>query len=284
MMTKNSTLTSQAILLLLLITVPMVKADDLVRSPPTISVSGSAEVKVVPDEAILRFSIDSRETELDAAVEDNDQRVEAVIGFLKESKIEAKHIRTEMIKIAPIFENTSNGWKGQLPVQSARLALGNAPALPKPADKKKKIKPIGYTAGRSLSITINDLESFEKIYRGLIGKGVNNVSGIQFRTSELRKHRDLARLEAVKAAREKAQAMAEELGATLSAVQSINESGSPGYMFPSSFQNSSLAAPAPAFGESGSSVAAGVIEITARVQVVFLLGDTQLEQKKEKDQ
>ena len=46
-------------------------ADD--PEPPTISVSGAAEVRVIPDHAVLRFSIDSRAVELAVAVADNDE-------------------------------------------------------------------------------------------------------------------------------------------------------------------------------------------------------------------
>ena len=103
-------------------------------------------------------------------------------------------------------------------------------------------------------------------------QGVNDVGGIQFRTTELRKHRDAARLQAVKAAREKAEAMAGELGATLSSVQTITENNTPAR---SSFLQNSIS-PADVFSESNSSIAAGVIEIKASVHVVFRLGKTEL--------
>ena len=249
---------------------------------PTISVTGNAEVRVVPDEAVLTFSIDSRNADLNAAVKDNDDRIKAVTAFLEESKIAAEDIRTEVITIRPIFEPAQNGWSKVVPTavfpQGSNASL--LPAVrppsakpPQPRDKMAKAKPIGYAARRSLSITIKDLKSFEDIYRGLIGKGVNDVGGIQFRTTELRKHRDAARLQAVKAAREKATAMAGELGATLSSVQTVIESNTP---VRSSFIQNSIS-PADVFSESNSSIAAGVIEIKARVHVVFRLSNTELD-------
>ena len=249
-------------------------------SHPTISVTGNAEVRVVPDEAVLTFSIDSRNADLNAAVQDNDDRIKAVTAFLKESKIAAEDIRTEVITIRPIFEPAQNVWRKAVPTPVFPQAFNNASLLPatpsakppQPGDKLAKAKPIGYAARRSLSITIKDLKSFEDIYRGLIGKGVNDVGGIQFRTTELRKHRDAARLQAVKAAREKAEAMAGELGATLSSVQTITENNTPAR---SSFLQNSIS-PADVFSESNSSIAAGVIEIKASVHVVFRLGKTEL--------
>ena len=179
------------------------------------------------------------------------------------------------IKIRPVFEQSQSGWKGQ----SAQLPmpLGSSNAAPRiaasPGDKMAKV--IGYTARRSLSVTIKDLKSFEDVYGGLIGKGVNDVSGVEFRTTELRKHRDAARLQAVKAAREKAEAMAGELGATLSSVQSITEYST---LPRSTFSQNSLT-PVRAFERSNSSVAAGVIEIKASVHVVFRLSNTELKTK-----
>ena len=253
---------------------------------PTISVTGNAEVRVVPDEAVLTFSIDSRDKDLNAVVKDNDDRIKAVTAFLKESKIVDEDIRTEVISIQPIFKPAQNSFRKVVPTAVLPQGFNNASLLPvlpppvakppQPEDKMAKAKPIGYTARRSLSITIKDLKSFENIYRGLIGKGVNNVGGIQFRTTELRKHRDAARLQAVKAAREKAKAMAGELGATLSSVQTIRENHIPSH--PQFFQNS--ISTAQAFNQPNRSIAAGVIEIKASVHVVFRLSNTELDMSK----
>ncbi len=238
-----------------------------------ISVSGSAEVKVEPDEAVLTFSVESREEKLDAAVTDNDSKIKSVIEYLKASKVESKNIRTQVISIQPIFESNSP-WKGQAyPSPLApRIVSSVPPAGNNAGNKKPKIKPIGFSARRQLSITITDLAAFEGIYRGLIERGVNDVGGVQFHTTELRKYRDQARLKAIRAAREKAEAMAGELGATLASVHSINEGGITGWQ--PMLQNSVSVA-----GGSGSSgtLAAGLIEINANVSVVFVLGETELQ-------
>ena len=238
---------------------------------PTISVTGTAEIQVVPDEAELTFSIESREEQLDATVADNDQKIKAVTEFLKQSKVDPKYIRTQVINIRPIFaESGPKQFKGQIAQQSIPMPRANA-ANPAPTpERKPSLKPIGYTARRQLSVTIRDLDAFETIYQGLIERGVNDVSGFQFRTTELRKHKDEARIKAVRAAREKAQAMAKELGATLAAVQTITEDS--GYRYPNFASNSMSIATG---DESTSTIAAGMIEITATVRIVFRLGDVE---------
>ena len=209
--------------------------------------------------------------DLDASVKDNDEKISAVTQFLLNSKVEQKHIRTDMISIRPIFEQPArSGWKGQQMEAPQINAAINLPDL-SPDKLKTKIKPIGYTARRQFSVTISDLKDFESIYRGLLKQGVNDVGGIQFRTTELRKHRDAARLKAINAAKEKATALANELGATLAAVQTITESNhSP---FSNYAQNSIMSAESRG---GGSSIAAGEMEVKATVQVVFKLGDTEM--------
>jgi len=233
--------------------------------PPMITVSGSAVIQVVPDHAVLRFSIDSRALEVAAAVNDNDEKVNAVVAFLTESKVQPNLVRTELLRIQPIFDTRSKQTYQQQISNDSRPSVSELTA-------EQKIKPIGYSARRQISVTINDLASFESIYRGLIERGVNEVDSLQFHSSELRKHRDEARLQAVRAARQKAEAMASELGCSLAAVQSINEAVQPGWRG-SNFQYNQISVAA---GDASGSVASGMINISATINVVFVLGDVTL--------
>ena len=238
------------------------------EKPPTITVSGSAQIQVVPDKAVLTFSIESREENLDASVKDNDTKVKAVVDFLKASGVEARYIRTEVITINPIYESRNN-WQSKSVAQQSINAPGFAPNVAN-TNKSPKLKPVGYMAKRQIALTIKNLQRFEVIYRGLIERGVNDVGGIQFQSSELRKHKDEARLKAIQAAREKAAALAGALGAKLFKVQTITEgSGSWRPMF----QNSISMAPS----ESSEGVEAGMIQISATVNVVFVLKETELD-------
>ena len=238
---------------------------------PTITVSGKAEIQVIPDHAILTFSIQSRGKELDPTVADNDSKIKAVVEFLRKSGVEPKYIKTERITIRPIFEQKVKG-KLQM-AQMAQLAeqVINASPMPnKPrGDEDAELEPKGYNVSRQLQINIKQLAEFELIYRGLIKRGVNVVDNVRFRTSDLRTHQDTARLKAIRAAREKAEALANELGSTLAAVQTINENVGGGYRY--AFNNFVEVAT-----DDASEFSAGMIEVTASVQVVFKLGNTDL--------
>jgi uncharacterized protein YggE len=224
-------------------------------------VSGNAEIKVAPDQAILRFAIVAEEKTLDAAAAKVDSVVKDVNSFLATNKIESQYVNTDLIRINPVYSRDNSVFQGSL--QRSRQNTRND------ADQ---LKPIGYSATRQLSVTVSDLAKLETIYKGLLSSGVNKIQGVDFRTTELRKHRDAARLKAVKAAREKATALAEELGAKLAGVQTINESSPQYFSNAPMLQNSISFAGAPAANIS--SIARGEISINASISVVFRLKET----------
>lgn len=258
-------------ILICFVATPLLAIDDPM---PTITVNGTAEVQVVPDEVILTFSIESREESLNATVQDNDAKIKAVSEFLKASEVEDRHIRTQVIHIRPIFDENNDRPKFRRQ-SAAPMPAPNASQTTQLLEDESEpsIQPIGYIARRQLMVTIQDLAAFEQIYKGLIERGVNDVSGFEFRTTELRKHKDEARLKAIRAAREKANAMARELGASLAAVQTINEES--GYGFPQFASN--VMSTSAGGDQASNTIAAGMIEISASVQVVFRLGEIELE-------
>lgn len=256
-----------SLLVLLSVEPLLLAADDPITVAPTISVTGAAEIKVAPDRAILRFAIISKEKVLDEAASKNDKIVSDVTDFLKASGVEDKFINTDLIRIHPVYPNQQGSSFGS--VNLPRMS----PATPN--RNPDQLKPIGYSANRRLSITVTDLAKLETIYKGLLSKGVNSIDGVDFETSELRKHRDAARLKAIAAAREKATALVGALDAKLAGVQSIREDH---VHFPSPFsasQNSvSFATPMAPLNVASSAIARGEISVNASVAVVFELKET----------
>jgi len=122
---------------------------------------------------------------------------------------------------------------------------------------------------------------------GLITNGVNNVQGIDFRTTELRKYRDQARALAIRAAREKAEAMVGDLGVKVGKPISITVNDAGGWIswggggyrgggfntfngFQNVAQNVSQNAGG-GTGADGATFAAGQISVSASVNVSFLI-------------
>ena len=215
-----------------------------------VTVTGVAEVRVVPDEIILNLGIETWNPILSEAKKENDNKIFNLIDFLKNQKIEEKHIQVDQINIEPRY---GEQWEHK--------------------------KFIGYFVRKNVVVTLRDISKFEEIISGVLEKGVNYVHGIQFQTTELRKFRDEARALAIKAAYEKAVALASELGQKVGRPHTIREGnvnwlssyGSwwggwrAGGMVQNVIQNSQNAF------ETESSIAPGQIKINADITVSFEL-------------
>ncbi len=149
-----------------------------------IAVSGEAEVRVVPDEVILTLGIETWNKNMEIARTQNDAIVKRVLALTDEMGIADEHVKTDYVNIAPRYKY---GYYEESDF-------------------------IGFFVQKNVVITLRDLTKFEDLLASALAAGVNYVHGIEFRTTELRQHRDEARALAIEAAREKAVALAGELG------------------------------------------------------------------------
>jgi hypothetical protein len=125
----------------------------------------------------------------------NDAIVQKVLALAVEYGIAAEHVQTDYLDVEPRY----------------------------PTGCYEVCDPIGYAVHKSVVITLRDLTRFEDLLTDALDAGVNYVHGINFRTTELRKYRDQARALAIRAAQEKAAALAGELGQKAGKPQSIQE-------------------------------------------------------------
>lgn len=79
---------------------------------------------------------------------------------------------------------------------------------------------------KTIVVLLRDTTKFENILSGALERGATHVLRVRFETDDLKKHRDKARSDAIKAARDKAAALAGELGAKLGRVMSVQDYGS----------------------------------------------------------
>jgi len=183
--------------------------------------------------------------------------LQTVVDYIQnDCGVDKRHIRTQALTLRPIYKKRVNEYDGSVDADELEL------------------KPLGYTANRGLTITIGDIDSFDVISRGLLQRGVSAVDGVTFETTELRRHRDEARLLATRLAKEKARAMAHELGASLESVytiEEVEENAHGGITFKQQARS------APASPDVGAG--AGEIDITATVNVIFRLKPRDLSQE-----
>jgi uncharacterized protein YggE len=213
----------------------------------TISVSADADVKVVPDQVVLTLGVESLKPAVAEAKADNDERVRRVFAAAHASGVEDKRIQTDQISIEPRWQEYG-----------------------------ERRTFLGYLVRKTICLTLGDLARFEALLGGALEAGADHVHGVQFMTTRLREHRDEARALAIKAARDKATALAGELGMKVGLPRAITDAGggwwsSYGYwgggrhggMSQNVMQSAGAAA------EAGGATAPGTISVTASVGVTF---------------
>lgn len=179
----------------LLALTPSTRAAATEPVPRTISTTGEAEVRVVPDEVILTLGVETSDKDMDVAKKDNDARVSRVLAIARDLGIDRRLVRTDYLGIEPRYQDE---------YRAARSFLG-------------------YWVRKTVAITLNDVTKFEDLLSRCLAAGVTHVQGVNFRTTELRKYRDQARSMAIKAARQKAIDLAGELGQKVGKPRSIGE-------------------------------------------------------------
>jgi len=152
-------------------------------NPGQISVTGTAAVRVAPDEVFLTIGVESRDKSLQATTRDNSERIAKALAVIKRHGVPEKSVQLNYIQVEPDFDTNVS-----------------------------RITPVAYRAHKSIGIKITRLDSFEPLLTDLFAVGVNQVENIEFRNSDMRKHRDKARELAAVAAREKADALTSQLG------------------------------------------------------------------------
>lgn len=223
----------------------------------SITVYGESEVKITPNQVILGLGIETVETEIDLARENNNSTINSIIKKLIDFGIERKCIQTDHIEIKPEYKD---GWSGNL----------------------RNAKKIGYCVRKSLLIVSDDIKLAEPILAEAFQLGATHLNYFEFRTTELKKFRNEARKLAIQHAREKASVIVSELNKEIGEPLKIEEEKGGeriwnlslwGYSGALMRQPSQMAIDYPSFEAvettSESSIAPGQLSIRAKVKVEF---------------
>lgn len=249
---KNYFRTKLLPLVLFLALMPMAVVAQDAQQRATIDVQGSADVKVIPDQVFIVFGIETSDPNLTVSKSKNDERSKSLLALTRELKIDPRYVQTDFISIEP--------WEREL------------------RDDNRTVR-VEYRVRKNIAVTLGEIAKFEELLSRALEGGVNHVHGIQFRTTELRKHRDHAREMAIQAAKEKAALLAGKLGRQVGPAIRISEYGG-GWYSPYSwwggqgFGSNAMSQVSNQVGEASASegtIAFGQITVTASVSVSFAL-------------
>ena len=242
-MIKNLLLCSLLVLLAISAKAQSIDVDKI----PSIKVTGTAEIQVVPDTATLSFTIARKDKSVAVAKKQSDETVAKVTELAKRFNIAGTDVKTDYIRV----KETTRREK----IRGSE-------------DDYNEVHD-GYQVSRNLVIKLRDISRFESFLTALLDAGVNDVGSVAFTSSQLRKYKDQARAQAVRAAQEKAQALAKEIGQSIGKAVSIEENDIDGY------RNANANISQNSFSIDGDqdseTVSVGAISVKAQVEVRFLL-------------
>jgi uncharacterized protein YggE len=162
----------------------------------SISVSGSSAIKVEPDRVVVVLGIETFAMTPHMSQEQNARLSKEVLAAIRACGVPQRYIATAEFSIQPRYD-----------------------------DYDRHIIS-GYAARNTVAVTLRDVAELEPLLIAALDAGATTVDGVEFSTTRLRQLRDRARDMAIRAALEKAEAMASSAGMTLGNVTSIHEGAS----------------------------------------------------------
>jgi hypothetical protein len=228
---------------------------------PKITVTGEALVYAKPDKIILNLGIETRDTGLLAARRRNAEIWNNAAAVLKACGVPEKEVQTDYLSIEPVYRINPPAYNDFNDVQA----------------------PIGYQTRNMFVVTLSDPGQVETLISKMLEAGVNHVNGVEFQTTQFKRHRESARELALKAAKEKAEKMAAVLGGTIGRPLTINETYNGGSSYYSSWSGwgygrnwggmsqNVIQDTRGSGGEDLQSMALGKVSIRAAVSVTFEL-------------
>lgn len=215
----------------------------------TISVDGEAELRVAPDEVVITLGVETFDANLQTAKAANDARVAAVLAAARARRVPDERVRTDFLEIQPRYDSRAD-----------------------------RLVTLGYVVRKTVVVTLRELAAFDALLGDAVAAGASHVHGVDFRTTELRAHRDRARALALDAAREKAEAMAGRLGQRVGAPLSIQEQSAwwqsgygRGWDARQSSMTQNMVQNVGGASAAEGTTSPGQISVTGRVAVVFEL-------------
>lgn len=203
---------------------------------PQVNVNGEGSIKIKPDYAIISIGSEIKDTDSAKAKKQNDDIIAKMIQVVKKSPIAEKDYQTQRINLYKTREY----------------------------QEKKDY----FVANQTITITLRNLDNYEKLMSDLMNAGANNINGVEFKSTQTDKFATEIRAKAVLDAKKKAEDYASALNQKIGKALIISDQS----MVNNPRVYMMKAASADMAGEGmAQTLAVGEIEITTNVNVVFEL-------------
>lgn len=202
----------------------------------TITVTGEGHAQAAPDLATVSLGVTTQGKTAGEAMAANSAALSGVVARLKATGIAERDLQTSNLSLNPNWQQNDGT---QAPVIT------------------------GYVATNVLTVRVRALETLGTVLDAAITDGANTLNGISFGVDDPEPALDKARVDAVTAARARAQLLVEAAGAKLGRIVSISENG--GYVPPGPMPMYRMEADV----ASAVPVEGGEVGMTASVTMVF---------------
>jgi hypothetical protein len=218
---------------------PMPARPAMMMEGALLTVVAEGRTKIAPDIATINVGVVTEAPTADAAVAKNTAQMNKVMAALKRVGIADKDIQTSNLSVNPQYQYGEN--------QPPKLN--------------------GYQANNNVTVKVRNLKNVGKAVDSVVTDGSNQVSGISFGLDDDTKAMDLARTDAVKKARARAEIYAAAAGLKVDRILSISEAGaSPPVAYPMP-----IAMARAAKADGAPPVSGGELDIAIDVTVTFTL-------------
>ncbi len=205
-------------------------------NPRSITVQGTSQLDVIPDQAHITVSYSNKANDLEEARRLNAVTTANIQRKLLQLGLAQDDIRTSNYSVYPLYSK-----------QESNTAA----------------KIIGYEVSNSLSLTVNNIDLTGQVIDTALKAGANQIQGVSFAKKDETAVKNTALTLAVRDAQVKAQAIAATLNKNIINTISVTE-GSVRIQFPELYRYSAKALPA-----ATTPISPGVQHVSASVTIVF---------------
>jgi uncharacterized protein YggE len=170
-------------------------------APRTLSVNGSGEVRAQPDYALVTLGVTARQPSLEAARQQANRIVEALLAVTRELRVPESRVRSTRLNVAPEYE-----WQ----------------------EPKRQRQFVGYTVTRELIVDLRDLDRLGLLLEKSVTAGANVVHEPVLDSSQRADLERQALALALEDARRNAEVLAKGVGMAVGKARTVSGGGTGG--------------------------------------------------------
>ena len=210
---------------------------------PVLRVQGAAEIRIVPDLAIVRLGVANEAQTAQEAQQAVNSASDAILAAVRRVGIDEQNVQTVRLVLSPIYSSRR-------------------------PDDTQQPRIVGYRASNTVSVRTEDLSLVAPVIDAALDAGANQLEGVSFGLQDDQAVTQQALRRAIEEAHGKAEAMAAALGVELEAIISVTED--PGFVREPRMEMSRAMAIQAA---PQTSVSPGEVAVSASVSIEYRLSE-----------